>query len=107
MKNHYINEFFSNTFNGGKTEGIYRLPQNTLITRKIKEATHKENRDHLNACQLCAFSINVSYKTIQSFFLMHSICRRHSHALRVVSKCVRAAKTLTSDTHHITRLKSW
>lgn len=41
--------------------GVYRLPQNTIVARKIKETMEQDNRHHLNnACQLCPFSNDVS-----------------------------------------------
>ena len=60
--------------------GVYRLPQNTLMARKIKEALRKENKEHLNTCQLCAFSIEVRLILMKFFYKIKALaCRQHQY----------------------------
>jgi hypothetical protein len=39
--------------------GVYRLPPNTLIARKIKETTGSSDREQINSCQLCTVANSV------------------------------------------------
>jgi hypothetical protein len=39
--------------------GVFRLPQHTLITRKIRE-TVGNNKERLNTCQMCSLGVDVS-----------------------------------------------
>lgn len=89
--------------------GVYRLPQNTLIARKISEATGNDV-EPIDKCQLCTFSVTVSSLVCWNF-LSFSLIRRQ----QATSVCVTCSLNLCSNckdghkrhtTKHVFRGKS-